>query len=118
MIFKDQHLGTLSNVNSAMSGGGPKLILSQTASSDASIEFTANIDNTYDKYMFVFVDLEISYNGSQIVFDGSTNGGSSYGITKTSSVFLRFHLTVMALILHISLLKALYGSMMVITPYL
>ena len=48
-LFQSDGAGTLSNVNSSFSGAGPKLILSQTADASSSIEFTANIDSTYDQ---------------------------------------------------------------------
>ena len=86
-LFQSDGAGTLSNINSALQGRGPKLILSQTASSDASISFTANIDNTYDKYMFVFVNIHIASNGERLQFQVSTNGGSSYGVAITSTYF-------------------------------
>ena len=36
--------GTLSNVNSGMSGAGPKLILSQDGSGSSQVNFTSGID--------------------------------------------------------------------------
>ena len=92
-LFSSDGAGTVSNINSSLKPAGPILISTQQIEGDqvGTMEFTTGIDNTYDKYMFVFVDLEISYNGSQIVFNGSTNGGSSYGITKTTSVFYTYH---------------------------
>ena len=82
--------GTLSSVNSALSGN-MIFIASQTCSVVTSVEFTTGIDNTYDEYVFYFVNMELDYNGSQVVFQGSTDGGSSYGITKTGSVFIANH---------------------------
>ena len=91
MLFVSDGAGTLSSVNSGLSGAGPKLILSQTASSSTSISFTANIDSTYDKYMFVFVDMNPANNEVDLEFNGSTDGGSNYNITKTTTFFTAIH---------------------------
>ena len=84
--------GTLSNVNAGLSAAGPILISTNTITSAVTEStFTTGIDSTYDIYMFAFINMEISYNGSQIVFQGSTDGGSSWGIDKTTTVCLTYH---------------------------
>ena len=91
-IFQSDGAGTLSNVNSALQGNGPKLILSQTATTGtANISFTANIDSTYDVYMFVFINIHPSSDGARLDFQGSTNGGSSYGVDLSSTAFTAYH---------------------------
>ena len=49
--------GTLSSINAGFAVAGPILILSQTASSSATISFTSDLDSTYNTYMFVFGDI-------------------------------------------------------------
>jgi len=66
-------------------GGVLKLLSTQTASSDASISFTTGIDSTYETYLFKFINVHPSSDGAAFQFQGSTNGGSSYGVTITSS---------------------------------
>ena len=90
-LFQSDGAGTLSNVNSAMSGDGPKLIQSQTASGSASISFTTGIDSTYDQYVFYFVNVHPASNGTFLMFQSSTDGGSSYGVTLTSTAFSAYH---------------------------
>ena len=91
-IFQSDGAGTLSNVNSALQGNGPKLILSQTATTGtANISFTANIDSTYDVYMFLFINIHPSSDGARLDFQGSTNGGSSYGVDLSSTAFTAYH---------------------------
>ena len=90
-LFQSDGAGTLSNVNSDLSGAGPKLILSQTASSSASISFTANIDSTYDQYMFVFINIRPDTNGAIFGFQANVDGGSGYDETITSSAFHARH---------------------------
>ena len=72
-------------------GGSLTLISSQTASASASISFTSGIDSTYDEYIFKFINIHPSVNDTDITFQGSTNGGSSYGITLTSTNFQAVH---------------------------
>ena len=83
--------GTLSNVNSSFSGAGPKLIQSQTADASSSISFTSGIDNTYDKYRFVCVNMHPNSDSIVFLFNGSTNGGSNYNAVKTTTFFNAHH---------------------------
>jgi hypothetical protein len=90
-LFTSNGSGTLSSVNSALKGYGPILISSQTASSSSTVEFTSGIDSTYDKYMFVFVNIHPGTDNADFTFQGSTNGGSSYGVTMTTTFFWSYH---------------------------
>ena len=84
--------GTLSSINSGIGPTGPVLISTNTITGAVTEStFTSGIDTTYDIYMFAFINMGISYNSSQIVFEASTDGGSSWGITKTTTVFLTYH---------------------------
>ena len=86
-LFQSDGAGTLSNVNSSFTGGGPQLILSQTASTSTNISFTANLDGTYDLYLFVFIDIHPADDSNWLGFNMSTDGGSSYAVTKTTTFF-------------------------------
>ena len=89
-LFTSNGSGTLSSVNSGLSGAGPKLLQSQTADGSSTVSFTSGIDSTYDKYMFVFINISPSAE-AHFSFQGSTNGGSSYGLTITSTFFRAAH---------------------------
>ena len=67
------------------------LISTQTASNSASLSFTTGLDSTYDLYEFKFIDLHIRTAGHNLNFQGSTNGGSSYGVTMTTTLFNAVH---------------------------
>jgi len=71
--------------------GNMILISSQTASNSASISFTTGIDSTYKEYQFYFIDLHPRTDGTQFLFNMSTNGGSTYVVTKTTTIFLSYH---------------------------
>ncbi|MDP6583073.1 MAG: hypothetical protein QF535_00350, partial [Anaerolineales bacterium] len=90
-LFTSDGSGTLSSVNSGLKGAGPILIQSQTASNSASISFTSGLDNTYDKYMFVFLNINPATDDVTFGFQCSTDGGSSYGMTVTSTYFRAWH---------------------------
>ena len=82
--------GTLSSVNSAL-GSTMVFISSQTASASSSISFTTGLDNTYDEYVFYFVNIHPGTNAEFLQFQGSTNGGSSYGVNIPSTAFSAYH---------------------------
>lgn len=71
------------------SGGGLNLISEQTASSSASISFTG-IDSTYRTYLFKFINIHPSAVG-RFTFNGSTDSGSNYNVTKTTTFFRAKH---------------------------
>ena len=62
-------------------------ISEQTASGSASIEFTTGIDSTYPIYQFEFINIHPQTDTAYLTFQGSTNTGSSYGVTITSTAF-------------------------------
>jgi len=88
--------GTTLIDNGALDAGVPTgsliLLSTQTASASASISFTSGIDSTYDSYVFKFYDLHPSNNNVPFQFNMSTDGGSTYAVTKTSTFFLAYHL--------------------------
>ena len=91
-LFTSDGAGTLSSVNSALDiGGGPTLISTATASTSASLSFTTGIDDTYDKYMFVIVNVQPTTDSAFFQFQVSTNGGTSYGARITSTNFCATH---------------------------
>jgi hypothetical protein len=84
---------SISNVtayNAAVSTGNMVLISSQTASASASISFTTGIDSTYKEYQFYFINIHPSTN-SAFTFNLSTDGGSNYNVTKTTTYFTAYH---------------------------
>jgi hypothetical protein len=74
-----------------IAGGGTLVLLStQTASASANISFTTGIDSTYDEYIFKFINIHPATD-SGLTFNGSTDGGSNYNVTKTTTVFKAHH---------------------------
>ena len=75
----------------ANASDGITLISSQTASASASISFTTGIDSTYKAYKFVFVNIHPSGSIYNFLFNMSSDGGSNYNVTKTTTAFRAAH---------------------------
>jgi hypothetical protein len=65
-------------------------IQSQTASNSASISFTTGINSTYKEYQFYFIDIHARTDGAYFSFNMSTDSGSNYNVTKTSTYFASY----------------------------
>ena len=89
-LFTSDGSGNLSSVNSGF-GSAMVMILSQTASADTAISFTANIDSTYGEYIFKFYNIHPATNNTYFTFQTSTDGGSNYNVTLTSTAFWASH---------------------------
>ena len=72
-------------------GGSLVLLSTQTASSSATISFTSNIDSTYKEYIFKFTNIHPANNDVDLTFNGSTDSGSNYNVTKTTTMFHTYH---------------------------
>ena len=73
-------------------GDGITLISSQTASNSASISFTSGLTSTYKAYKFVFSSIHPRTDNVDFSFNMSTDSGSSYNVTKTTTFFSGIHL--------------------------
>ena len=90
-LFTSDGAGTLSSVNAGLSVGGPKLISASTVKNAASIEFTTGIDSTYDVYTFKMINMNPATDGAKFEFQCSTDGGSSYNVTMTTTQWETYH---------------------------
>ena len=95
-IFKPTAVNNTSVNNvtdfAGIAGGGTLVLLStQTASASANISFTTGIDSTYDEYIFKFINLHPATDSVNFTFNLSTDGGSSYNVTKTTTYFQTLH---------------------------
>lgn len=76
--------------------GKMTLIKEQTASSSSSISFVHGsssvvFDSTYPIYMFSWINLHSSNDDVFLEFNLSTDSGSNYNVTKTTSLFRNYH---------------------------
>jgi hypothetical protein len=84
-------LNNITAIPTSIDVGSMTLLQTQTASSSATIDFTSNIDSTYDSYVFKFINIHPSSDGAMFRFNLSTDGGSNYNVTKTTTAFLARH---------------------------
>ena len=68
-----------------------KLLTTNTSSGAASSSFTSSIDSTYKLYVFKFYDVNPATNSVHFQFNASTDGGSNYNATKTTTFFRAAH---------------------------
>ena len=89
-----QNVGRHGGLIKAPSGGGGAWTLIQTITSDGSdsdLSFTSGIDSTYDEYVFVFNNMHPETDSVYFTVNFSTDSGSNYNVTKTTTVFIAFH---------------------------
>jgi hypothetical protein len=84
-------LSAVTSLPTAISTGSMTLLQTQTASSSSTIDFTSNIDSTYDVYVFKFYNMHPATNDVILTFNGSTDSGSNYNVTKTTTFFVARH---------------------------
>jgi hypothetical protein len=78
-------------LDSGVATGDLILLSTQTASASATIDFTSGIDSTYDSYVFKFINCHPANNDVNFQFNLSTDGGSNYNVTKTTTRFTALH---------------------------
>ena len=89
-LFVSNGSGVLSSVNSGF-GDALKLLTTSTFTSQTSVSFTSGIDSSYKEYVFKFININPSADSTELRLNASTDGGSSYGITKTTTFFRAYH---------------------------
>ena len=77
--------------NAAVATGNMVLLSTQTASNSASLSFTTGIDSTYKEYQFYFIDINPANDSAQFTFNMSTDSGSNYNVTKTTTMFVTYN---------------------------
>jgi hypothetical protein len=83
-------LSAVTSLPTAIPTGSMTLLQTQTASSSSTIDFTSNIDSTYDVYCFKFINIHPETNNAsfQVNF---RDGGSSFDATKTTTNFRAYN---------------------------
>jgi len=84
-------LSAVTSLPTAISTGSMTLLQTQTASSSSTIDFTSNIDSTYDSYVFKFIDLHPSVDAASLVFQADTGTNTNYNLTMTTTMFRAYH---------------------------
>ena len=76
--------------------GSMVLIKKLTASSSATLSFVNGssdvvLDNTYKEYLFIFKEIHPETNNANFTFNFSTDSGSNYNVTKTTSFYYAYN---------------------------
>ena len=76
----------------SLSSGDLNLLATNTITSGvSSSSFTSNIDSTYDTYLFKYINIHAGTNDAKFQFNLSSDSGSSYNVTKTTTAFRGYH---------------------------
>ena len=89
--LNNNSIANVTEYNVAIATGNMVLLSSQTASNSASISFTTGIDSTYKEYQFWFIDINPASDDFNFTFNMSTDAGSNYNVTKTTTMFRAIH---------------------------
>jgi len=87
-------LSAITSLPASISGGDDITLIQEiTASNSATTSFTSGLDSTYESYLFVYTNFQpvSGSNDKRFTLQGSTNGGSSYGVTTTTLTFRAEH---------------------------
>ena len=87
----NQSMSAITALPSGVSAKSMILLATETASSSDTISFTSNIDSTYKEYIFKFINIHPANNDVDLTFNGSTDTGSNYNVTKTTTMFHTYH---------------------------
>ena len=90
ILFQSDGAGTLSNVNAGFAYN-LRLISTQVAGGEDSIDFTTGIDSTYDTYIFQLISVSPGTDTAYLQFAASKDGGTSWANNITASFFAANH---------------------------
>ena len=85
--LNNNSIANVTSYNASVATGNMVLISSQTASNSATVSFTTGIDSTYKEYQFYFIDINPATDAVEFLFNMSTDSGSNYNVTKTTTFF-------------------------------
>ena len=76
--------------------GSMTFIKKLTASGSGTLSFVDGasgvvLDDTYKEYVFTFNNMHPATNSASLTFNGSSDTGSNYNVTKTTTVFRAYH---------------------------
>ena len=83
-------------IDSGIATGAMTLIKTLTASTSATLSFVDGassvvLDDTYDSYVFKFIDIHPATDGAKFTFQADTGTNTSYNQTVTTTNFRAYH---------------------------
>jgi hypothetical protein len=89
--YNNNSISSVTALDSMASGSLVLLNTNTITSGVSSSSFTSNINSTYDTYLFKFINIHPATDSADLTFNGSTDGGSNYNTTKTTTSFYGYH---------------------------
>jgi hypothetical protein len=89
--YNNNSISSVTALDSMASGSMVLLTTNTITSGVSSSSFTSNINSTYDTYIFKFINIHPATNNVNLLFNMSSDGGSNYNITKTTTYFRAYH---------------------------
>ena len=89
--YNNNSISSVTALDSIASGSLVLLATNNITSGVSSSSFTSNIDSTYDTYIFKFINIHPQTDNVFFNYNFSTDGGSNYNVTKTTTYFTAEH---------------------------
>ena len=89
-LANNNSLANITALPSSISGGAMTLLATQTASGSANLSFTSGIDDTYDSYVFKFINMHPATDDVKFQVN-FRDGGTAYDAVKTTTFFEAYH---------------------------
>jgi len=83
--INDTSVASLTELENVAAGGAMNLISEQTASGNASIEFTSGIDSTYPTYIIKLINIHPANDRPDFTMNLTTDG-TNFNVSKTTTV--------------------------------
>jgi len=94
LFANNNSLSAITSLPSGVGGGSMNLISTSTASSSSTLDITSGIDSTYKEYVFKFIDIHGSAQGSNYFQVNFRDGSSAFDATKTTTLFRTYNLVL------------------------
>ena len=88
--YNNNSISSVTALGSLPSGDMVLLATNNITSGVSSSSFTSNIDSTYNTYIFKFINIHPATDSVAFHFNLSTDSGSNYNVTKTTSYFTAY----------------------------
>jgi len=83
-------LTAITSIPASITGGAMTLLETQTASSSDTLDFTSDIDSTYDEYVFKFYNIHAATDAAHFLVN-FRDGGSAFDAVKTNTIIYAYH---------------------------
>ena len=91
--INDTTVASIDSLSQVTTGGALTLLNTTTITSNtATVSFSSSlITSTYRTYLIKYINVHPETDEADLTFNGSTDNGSSYNVTKTTSAYYYYH---------------------------